>query len=92
MDQPDESGPGERTTASPGDVSAQRARAPARNEVSASVSAATNGAGGVDAARGGRGFLAGVFSQATGARMARRQLATGDAQRERIEQDIHDGV
>jgi signal transduction histidine kinase len=107
MDQQDESGPGERPTAAPAEAQAQ-ARAGEQATVSTSVSAtvagsgsrdaigrnggAPPGAGGVDQPRVGGGFFARVVSRATGPRMAGRLLAAGDAERERIEQDIHDGV
>jgi signal transduction histidine kinase len=59
--------------------------------------AATNGAGrgGADriaAAAKRPGFLARISGLSSRARMARRLLAAGDAERERIEQDIHDGL
>ena len=59
--------------------------------------AATNGAGrrGADritAPAQRPRFLARVSGLSSRARMARRLLAAGDAERERIEQDIHDGV
>ena len=56
--------------------------------------AATNGAGGpIGGATldSGVGFLA-RLSRATRPRMARRLLAAADAERERIEHDLHDGV
>lgn len=97
------SGPGERTTQAP-----TEARGGEQATVSTSVSATvagcgsrdgigTNGGGrpgdgGVDAARDGRRFLARVVTRATGPWMAGRLLAAGDAERERIQQDIHDGV
>ena len=107
MKWPGRAGPGERATAAPKEVH-ELARAGEQATVSASVSAAVAGsgsrdaigsngggrlgAGGVGAPRDGCGFLARVVSRATGARMAGRLLAAGDAERERLEQDIHDGV
>ena len=55
---------------------------------------ATNGAGGPSGGPtldSGVGFLA-RLSRATRPRMARRLLAAADAERERIEHDLHDGV
>lgn len=50
------------------------------------------GPGGAGLVRGGRDVFARVVSRATREGMARRLVAAGDAERERIERDIHDGV
>jgi signal transduction histidine kinase len=97
MDHHEVSGPGERPDAAATEV---HARALAGEQATASATVAGSGSRDaidtngrvVDPPRGGRRFLARVVSRATGPWMAGRLLAAGDAERERIEQDIHDGV
>ncbi|HKO27971.1 MAG TPA: histidine kinase [Solirubrobacteraceae bacterium] len=106
MDRPYESGPeGTIAAARRGEVDVD---AHTREQVVAipSVSAvagpassdamATNGAGrrggGIDSGRHGGSSLAGRFMPSSRRRVARRALAAGDAERERIEQALHDGA
>jgi len=91
MDRPDEAGLGKGTTASArnGRVSVDAGRA-------SPATTAGNGAArpgqGIGAGRQGRSFLGRALGSSAGRRLARRLLATGDAGRQRIEQDLHDGV
>src|SRR4051812_31919817 len=105
MDRPDGSRLAKTTTAasSPDDVPANgRARPPApvgasvadraSRETGTTLGAGPRGAGGLEAARQPRGWLARALTRSSRRWMARRLLAAGDGERERIEQDLHDGV
>jgi signal transduction histidine kinase len=103
MDRPDEAGLGKGTTASASNGGASvDARAGAQAAVGARATPVAgraspgNGAAqpgrGIGAGGEGRSFLGRTLGSSAGRRLARRLLATGDAGRQRIEQDLHDGV
>ena len=105
MDRGHESGPASRTAAvRHGEVDADaRAReqaaasvssvsGPASGETTATDGAERRGVGGTDADRDGGRFRVRLFVPPWRRRTTREVLAAGDAERERIAQDLHDGV
>src|SRR4051794_11809735 len=105
MDRGRESRPTGRTAAArngevDADAGAREQAAPSVSAVSGPASrdtTATDGAerrvvGGIDSAREGGRFRVRLFAPSWRRRTTREVLAAGDAERERIAQDLHDGV